>query len=172
MTAVNFDGCVSLVLQFEGGWSDNPADPGGATMKGVTFATFSAHFPGSTLDDLRNITDAQLQAIYRAGYWRPINGDALPTGLDLEVFDMAVNGGVARAARILQALAGATQDGDIGPDTLAAVAVMGDATVPISLFADARRTYYRSLPTFATFGAGWLRRVAQIESVALSWAGA
>lgn len=163
---VNWPTCLKTVLQFEGGWSDSPQDPGSATMKGVTFETFLAYFPGSTLSDLRNITDAQLEAIYRPGFWNAINGDALPSGLDLEVFDMAVNSGPGRAARMIQGLVKVAQDGDIGPRTLAAIAAIGARGLIIS-YAGARQAYYRSLPDFETFGKGWLARVNQCEVDAL-----
>ena len=116
----NFDRCFDLVLKHEGGWVDHPADPGGATMKGVTIGTF-AQFKGRkvTKDELRNISDADLRAIYKRGYWDKVRGDELPAGLDHVAFDAAVNSGPSRGIRLLQQALGVTADGKIGPETLA-----------------------------------------------------
>lgn len=172
MSAANFDACLAAVLKYEGGWSDNPADPGGATMKGVTLATYS-HWLGrpATKAELRAITDADLQAIYRAGYWNPVRADALPSGVDLIVFDTSVNSGPGRAAKLLQEAAGATVDGAIGPGTLTAVRNMRPGDV-IDGFTVKHEAFYRSLPTFATFGKGWLSRLEAVQQLALHMAAA
>jgi lysozyme family protein len=90
----------------------------------------------------------------------------LPAGVDLVVFDMAVNGGPGRAAKILQEVVGVKPDGGIGPMTLAAVASWPPVDT-ITGFSEARRKFYRGLPTFETFGKGWLRRVDEVEAEAL-----
>ena len=74
----NFERCLACTLKEEGGWSDDPHDPGGATMRGVTLATYREYHPGASKDDLRHISDTDLQHIYRHGYWEPIKGDELP----------------------------------------------------------------------------------------------
>ncbi|TIU89696.1 MAG: hypothetical protein E5W03_03195, partial [Mesorhizobium sp.] len=117
----NFARSLSLVLKSEGGWSDNPADPGGATMKGVTLANFRRYVKAdATKADLRRISDAQLAVVYRRFYWDALAGALLPDGIDYAVFDFAVNSGPGRAAKYLQAVLGVVQDGRIGPATLAA----------------------------------------------------
>ena len=118
----NFQRSLTAVLKHEGGWSDHAADPGGATMKGVTIGTYRRYKPGATKEDLRNITDAELQRIYRDGYWDKVRGDDLPSGVDYCVMDFAVNSGPARAAIYLQEIVGVAPDGKIGPLTLQAVA--------------------------------------------------
>ncbi len=163
-----FPKALKMVLHHEGGWADHPADPGGATMKGVTLATFSDYLGRqASKDELRAISDGQLQAIYKKGYWDKISADSLPAGVDVVVFDMAVNGGPGRAAKLLQKVVGVNPDGGIGPMTLAAVASQ-PAVDTIVAFSNARREFYRSLPTFETFGKGWLRRVDEVEREALS----
>ena len=162
-----FPQALKMVLHHEGGWADHPADPGGATMKGVTLATFSKHLGRpATKDELRAIKDEHLHEIYKRGYWDKASCDAMPAGVDLVVFDMAVNGGPGRAAKLLQQVVGVTPDGGIGPMTLAAVASKPAADTIVG-FSNARRDFYRSLPTFATFGKGWLRRVDEVEAEAL-----
>src|SRR5690606_511060 len=126
----NFQRALSLVLRHEGGWSDHPKDPGGATMKGVTLANFRRYVkPDATKNDLRNITDGQIATIYRRFYWDAVAGAELPSGIDYAVFDFAVNSGPSRAAKYLQAVVGAKQDGKVGPATLKATRAMMRATV-------------------------------------------
>ena len=120
MAKENFAACLAQVLLSEGGWSDHPADPGGATMKGITLATYRKYRPGATKADLRAIADAEVAQIYREGYWNAVRGDDLPAGLDLVAFDAAVNSGTGRAAKWLQSAVGAVADGRIGAGTAAA----------------------------------------------------
>lgn len=163
----NFARSLSLVLKSEGGWSDNPADPGGATMKGVTIANFRRYIdPKGTKDDLRHITDAQLAACYRKFYWDAVAGDELPDGVDYATFDFAVNSGPGRAARYLQQLVGVTPDGAIGPTTIAVVNKQ-PAGVTIDRLCDARLAFLQRLPTWATFGRGWSARIASVRKDAL-----
>ncbi|WAX93607.1 hypothetical protein N7E70_018190 [Aminobacter sp. NyZ550] len=166
----NFPRALSLVLKHEGGWSDHPADPGGATMKGVTLANFRRYVkPDATKDDLRKITDAQLATVYRRYYWDAVHGAELPDGIDYAVFDFAVNSGPGRAAKYLQGVVGVVQDGRIGPATLAATRAMMRATV-INDLCDKRMKFLRSLKTWPTFGRGWTSRVSGVRSEALKMA--
>ena len=162
-----FATCLPRILIHEGGWSDNPADPGGATMKGVTLAVYRA-FKGRavTKAELRKISDADLAAIYRRNYWDVVHADQLPAGVDYVTFDIAVNSGPGRAAKILQSAAGVTADGAIGPATLSAVGALSPALL-IRAMGARREAFYRSLPIFATFGRGWLARCAEVTATAL-----
>ncbi len=167
-TSSRFQACLAEVLRHEGGYADHPSDPGGATNMGITIGTLSDWIgrPASK-QDVRDLTQADAAGIYRAKYWQPIRGDALPPGVDLAVFDLAVNSGVGRAVKMLQGVLGVAQDGTIGPVTLAAVAkAPGQATVIIDLCA-ARMRFLRSLKTWPTFGKGWTRRVEEVEAAAM-----
>jgi lysozyme family protein len=167
----NFAACLAEILKHEGGWADHPKDPGGATMKGVTIGTF-AQFKGRKVskEELRAISDADLQAIYRRKYWDVVRGDDLPLGLDLVAFDAAVNSGPSRGARWLQQGLGVTVDGAIGPVTIArAREVSARSAIEAALIA--RLTFLRSLKTWPTFGRGWQRRVDDVRRVALAMAG-
>ena len=155
----NFFFSLEMVLKHEGGFVDHPEDPGGATNKGITHKTY-AEFLGRPLEDvdeLKNIPDEHVQLIYKNGYWDRILADQMPDGLDFATFDWAVNSGPARAAKNLQALVGATEDGVIGPRTMARITAT-DPVMLIQALAKRREEYYRSLKTFGTFGRGWLRR--------------
>ena len=164
----NFDASLSLVLKHEGGWADHPADPGGATNKGITLATYRNWLGRDvTKTELRNIPDATVAAIYRSRYWNAVKGDDLPLGVDFAVFDYGVNSGPARAAKALQRAVGAAADGKIGPLTIAAVARHG-APATITDLCRGRMAFLRGLKTWPTFGRGWTRRVTDVESTALA----
>lgn len=165
-----FRRCLAETLKHEGGWADHPKDPGGATMKGITLATFRA-FKGKTATkaDLRAISDADLEAIYRNGYWATTRCDDLPAGVDLMVFDLAVNSGPGRAAQFLQEAVGVTADRSIGPLTLAGVKALPASEIVLRM-RNRRDRFFRGLPTFPTFGRGWLRRLEDVSIVADRWA--
>lgn len=163
MAKTDFEECLAITLTHEGGWADHPRDPGGATMKGVTLATFRHYRPGATKDDLRAISGADLARIYRDGYWNPVRGNDLPAGVNLAVFDFGVNSGPARARRHLQGAVGAKQDGVIGPETMDAVrSKRGDDLV--RAICARRMSFVRGLRTWEVFGRGWSRRIADIEA--------
>ncbi len=167
----NFKKALEHVLVHEGGWADHPRDPGGATMKGVTLNTYRRHFGADkSKDDLRNISDAELDQIYRLGYWDKCRCNDLPAGLDYSVFDAAVNSGPGRSAKWLQGAVGAKQDGGIGPKTLARVSEF-DSLETINNTCDRRLTFLRGLDTWEVFGKGWGRRVEGVRAEAITLAG-
>lgn len=166
MTETNFDASLAFTLGEEGGWSDNPRDPGRATMKGVTFATFLCWYPGASVDDLRAITDDQVKTIYRRGYWLPVHGDNLPSGVDLSVFDFGVNAGPDRSIRELQHALGVASDGVLGPISMAALTKASPSEV-IAKLAGMQKSYYMSLPEFDEFGDGWLARTERRAKAAM-----
>ena len=163
----NFDKSLALILKHEGLYIDHPQDPGGATMKGITLATFT-EFKGRAMskEELRAISDADVRAIYKSRYWDAVRADELKPGVDLLAFDMAVNKGVGRAAKLMQRGAGVTEDGALGPKSMAAINAL-DARDFIAKVSEARRDFYKSLKNFPTFGKGWLRRVDETEKEAL-----
>lgn len=160
----NFEPALAEVLAYEGGWSDHPKDPGGATMRGVTISTYAAYKGRAvTRTELRNISTAELEAIYRGRYWDKVRGDDLPRGLDLVAFDPAVNSGPIRGAKWLQQALGVAQDGKVGPITIKAAQTAKPVPV-IQKACSARMGFLRGLGTWGTFGKGWSRRVASIEA--------
>jgi len=160
----NFDLALSELLKHEGGYVNNPKDPGGMTNLGVTRAVWESYVGRESSEkEMRALTPAQVAPLYRRKYWDAINGDSLPSGLDLCVFDCAVNSGVGRAAKMLQGVLGLTQDGSIGPKTLEACKKFSSKDL-VDKFCSARQDFLESLPTFKTFGKGWSARVAEVES--------
>lgn len=163
--------CIPLVLKHEGGYVNHPADPGGATNKGVRQKTYDGwrDRQGLPRQSVRNIADDEVQAIYRRDYWDAVRGDDLPAGVDYAVFDFAVNSGINRASRYLQDVVRVAADGRIGPATLAAVKAM-EARDVVNRLCDARMAFLRGLNTFPTFGKGWTARVDEVRVKALGWA--
>ena len=119
-----------------------------------------------------DLTVEDVAPIYEKNYWGRVKGDDLPSGLDLCVFDFAVNAGPGRAAKYLQSMIGTTVDGGIGPNTLRAVGNYVEEVglqTAIENYQANRQRYYEKLNTFETFGRGWTRRVEETtaEAVAL-----
>lgn len=160
--------CLAFTLRvdIEGGWSDNPDDPGGCTMKGVTLDVFREYCGNrnATPSMLRAITPAMLHAIYSVGYWNPCRCQDMPPGVNLMVFDAAVNNGPHGSARILQEVVGVVADGAIGDHTIAAVRAAKPGL--IDRLAMAQRQYYQTLYGFDEFGTGWIRRVNARQAAA------
>ncbi len=176
MSETRFAACLDAALRHEGGYVDHPSDPGGATNMGITRRTLARWRSVSPWWDLPKAAVETLQRteaakIYRAGYWDRARGGELPAGLDLAVFDFAVNSGPDRAVRALQGLLGVVRDGQIGPVTLGAlkarIATIGVAGL-INALCDQRLNFLERLATFAVFGRGWTRRVAEIRAAALA----
>lgn len=184
-----FRACLAEVLKWEGGFSDDPFDPGGPTNKGITIGVY-AGFVGALgvaleigangrvkaldqwayyqlVDELRTIPDDLVAEIYHRNYWLPVTGDELPVGIDLAVFDFAVNSGPPRAIRHLQKVLGVGIDGHMGAITLAA-AHRADPAAVIPKLMDSRRTFLRQIKHFWRFGKGWMRRVDGVQGNALA----
>ena len=159
----NWDNAFRLMLASEGGYVHHPSDPGGRTNLGVTQATWE-NWVGRESDEaeMRGLTPEKVEPMYKKKYWDAVRGDELPIGLDYLMFDFAVNAGAGRAIKTLQAAVGVTPDGGFGPMTMAAVQAV-DPNELIERFSQAKEDFYRSLTTFATFGKGWLNRVADVK---------
>lgn len=171
MASANFAASLDAVLKHEGGWSDHPADPGGATNLGITLATLAAYRGRKvTKADVKALTKQEAGRIYRDKYWDTVRGNDLPKGLDFAVFDYAVNSGPSRAAKALQAILGVPQDGKIGPLTLAAATVK-DTQWLIAAYCRKRLSFLERLKTWRVFGRGWKRRVKETEALAFAMAG-
>ena len=160
----NFEKALAAVLVHEGGFVNNPKDPGGMTNLGCTKAVWEEHC-GHDVDEktMRGLTPADVGPLYRQKYWNKIQGDELPSGVDYVVFDAAINSGPGRAAKWLQACVGVDPDGGIGPKTLAAVRAF-NAKALVDDFGKRRLSFMMDLPTWPTFGKGWSRRVLEVTA--------
>jgi uncharacterized protein (TIGR02594 family) len=161
-----FERALAHVLEMEGGYSNDPMDPGGPTNKGITLGVFAAwrkvavtaENRTSLIRDLKDIDAAAVREIYRRRYWDTAYCAEMKPALALMHFDAAVNHGVATAMRVLQEAVGAAIDGEIGPETRAAIAAH-PLSRTLDAYAAIRERRYRALSHFWRFGRGWLRRV-------------
>lgn len=141
------------VIGLEGGYSNNPDDPGGETKFGIS----KRAYPDL---DIKNLTLQQAEGIYYEDYWQHIHGDELTWPLNCLVFDSAVNQGVHQAVIMMQQALQTNADGLIGPQTLS---LANKATNwHLARFMYLRQSAYRKLPIYSTFGEGWEMRLYEI----------
>jgi lysozyme family protein len=145
-----FEKAVTLILKHEGGYVNDPRDPGGETNFGIS----KRAYPSLDIKKL-SITEAKL--IYKRDYWTPCRCDELPYPIALLLFDAAVNMGVMAAIKLLQAACLVTSDGVFGSQTMTKVHAM-DTFALASTYCTLRMEKYISLPTFQRFGHGWTKR--------------
>lgn len=164
--------CLAETLRWEGQYSNDPHDSGGATMRGVIQRVYDGFRDsrGLARRDVRQLEPAELQAIYHANYWQMVRGDELPPGVDLVTFDYGVNSGPSRAIKGLQKILGVAQDGHLGAATLAAVHRSNPAELVARMMAE-RRRFIRQIGVYWRFGKGWENRCSGVERVALGMAG-
>ena len=187
-----FDECFKLVLDSEGGYSDNTYDKGGKTNWGITEATLSAAYRAGIVphNNIKDLTVEEAKTIYKVNYWDKCKCGNLPKPLDLCVFDTAVNCGTGTSSKFLQEAinkaVGANilaTDGIIGPMTLGAIEgwlsrYKIDCTFPIlflcNMFLDQRLQYYSNIiannGSQLVFLRGWLNRVLRLkEEIVNGW---
>jgi lysozyme family protein len=159
----NFDHSLKLVLKSEGGYVNNPKDPGGETMMGVTKKAWSTFCKRPIADgEMAKLTVADITPFYKALYWDKSYCNQLPTGIDYMVFDASVNMGVGQSIRLLQKSLGCVADGVIGPNTMKLINETNVSNM-IDKYSAQKEQFYRSLALFNTFGKGWLNRVAEVK---------
>ena len=159
----NFEECLALVLHSEGGFVNNPRDPGGMTNLGVTKVTYEGYVNRHVDEaEMRSLTPDLVAPLYKKMYWDRIKGDDLPVGVDYCLFDLAVNSGVGKAGKLLQMALDVPADGLIGPMTLRALESRDPEEI-VEQVCQERLAFLQSLGTWNTFGKGWGRRVAEVE---------
>lgn len=161
----NFDAALKAVLIYEGGKVNDPLDPGGKTNQGVTQRVYTAYLlrRNSPPRDVYTMTATERDDIYRRQYWNAIRGDDLPSGVDLAVFDEAVNSGVKRATMDLQKVLGVLVDGSIGEVTLRALESRDPEQVVLEVCAARLAFLHRLGRLWQRFGKGWSRRVLSVR---------
>lgn len=161
---INFYPSLRFTLEHEGGYTDDPDDPGNWTggkkgkgvLEGTNFGISAAAYPHL---DIKALTQEDAARIYKVDYWNPVNGDALPAGVDLFTFDFGVNAGPFESTTCLQQLIGVSTDGVVGPITLKACKdFKGDLLLEL---ATAHDQYYETLEGYDEYGDGWIRRVTE-----------
>ena len=167
---MNFDQAFTTLLGHEGGFTEDPRDPGNWTggrvgigeLRGTKFGIAANTYPN---EDIRNLTVDRAKAIYRRDFWNPVRADELPAEVRYAVFDAAVNSGPRQSIRWLQRAAGVKDDGIIGPQTLAAVRAADPERLLRRMLAQ-RLRFMAGLPTWPAFGRGWARRIADLMEMA------
>lgn len=143
-TDPNFQRAIKFVLKSEGGYSNNPKDPGGATNMGITQNTYTAWNNAHSIGfrDVKNITRAEVESIYFRNYWQAVGADKTTNyALALLLFDTAVNHGVSTSKKLAI-----------------------KANYDINKFLSLRMQAYRNDRNWATFGKGWTNRISAIKS--------
>lgn len=156
---------------WEGGYSNDPDDRGGATMWGVTLADYTKYWRSRgkgtpTAADLKRITAAEWDDILRSHYWTPVGADGITDEwVAYYIVDTCYNSGTGYVKRIQQLL-GVAADGIVGKQTLAAINYQDPARLLNKLKAQ-RAAYYQSIasrrPNQQKFLRGWLRRCYAIH---------
>jgi lysozyme family protein len=155
---MNIEKALPLLLAHEGGYSNNPADPGGETMFGVTKRVANEN---GYYGVMRELPLAKAVEIYKKKYWEPCQCDRLPDLLKFQVFDASVNSGPTQAIKWLQQMLGIPADGLIGPQTLVAIDRCDNFDEFVLKYNAIRLTFLTGLPTWPNFGKGWARRIAK-----------
>ena len=167
----NWKQAFEQMLASEGGFTDDERDNGnklpdgrkGSTMLGVTQFNWENHIGHQvTHDQMRKLTPADVEPLYKKKYWDAVRADELPSGIDYLVFDMGVNAGPGRAIKLLQSAVGVPADGGLGPISMKAV-LAADPVELIDKFSAEKEAFYRSLKDFQVYGKGWLNRVAAVK---------
>ena len=149
---MDFDQAFKTLIGHEGGYVNDPRDPGGETKFGVS----KRAYPDV---DIASLTLDQAKAIYKRDYWDRARCDQLPEAVAFQVFDTAVNSGIGQSIRFLQRAVGVADDGQVGPLTIRAVQRL-DAEAVVSRFNGHRLDFLTRLSTWDVYGRGWARRVA------------
>lgn len=175
----NWKQAFEQMLASEGGFTDDERDKGnklpdgrkGSTMLGVTQFNWENHIGHQvTHDQMRKLTAADVEPLYKKKYWDVVRADELPSGIDYLVFDMGVNAGPGRSIKLLQISVGVPADGGFGPITMKAV-LAADPVELIERFSAEKEAFYLGLNDFAVYGKGWLNRVSAVKIKASSMLG-
>lgn len=151
----DFNEAVNLTLQHEGGYVDNPNDPGGATNMGVE----QRDLPGAPIQTL---TVDEATAYYSETYWKPLYGQINSQAVANKLFDFGVLFGIGTAVKVLQRVLGVLADGSFGPLTLAAVNTSDEGTLAENyenaMYQHAVNVTLSNIRE-SIFLAGWKRRI-------------
>lgn len=151
--ADQFPKFMDRLLSHEGGYVNDPQDPGGETKWGISKRTYP-HI------DIKNLTRDGAIALYRRDFWEASQADDLPPAVGFQLLDGAVNSGIDRATQWLQRAARVADDGKIGPVTRAALKAADPNDLVLRFLAE-RLDFMTGLGTWQRFGKGWARRIAQ-----------
>ena len=153
--ALMFPRAVELILGLEGGYSNDPNDPGGETRHGIS----KRAYPDL---DIEGLTREQAIKIYKDDYWDANEVSRLPRNVQIAFFDCCVNSGGHQAKTLLQRTVGVTEDGIVGMKTLTACNMYRG--ILYSDYLAERALFYSKLKNYDRFGRGWQRRLFKVSS--------
>lgn len=156
---MDFKQAVNIVIKMEGGYVNDPKDPGGETKYGISKRSYPEV-------DITNLTKGHAKDIYKRDYWNKCMCDGLAKPLRLLVFDCAVNQGAVFAIKTLQGLCHVSTDGIMGPKTLEALEEMNEDRL-IELFILKRFDRYHSNRNYRIYGKGWINRLLTVSVYSL-----
>lgn len=151
--ADRFPDFINRILSHEGGYVNDPRDPGGETQWGISKRTYPAV-------NIKALTRDQAISLYKRDFWDASKAAQLPPAVGFQLLDAAVNSGIAQATRWLQRAARVADDGRLGPVSLAAIKASDPNDLVLRFLAE-RLEFMTGLKTWQTFGKGWARRIAQ-----------
>lgn len=149
---MDFDAAFERLIGHEGGYVNDPRDPGGETKYGIS----KRAYPG---EDIAGMTLDRAKYLYRRDYWNAVRGNELPDALKFAMFDAAVNAGPRQAILWLQRALGVADDAIIGPQTMMAVRV-SDPVRTASRMTGHRLRHMTEMGAWSSFGRGWAKRIA------------
>lgn len=150
---MDFDTAFERLIGHEGGWVNDPNDPGGETKFGISRRSYPTEI-------IRTMTLERAKEIYKRDFWGPAGCDAVPDALKFDLFDTAVNAGVKTAIKMLQKSVGEDEDGILGARTLQAVWNAPPQLID-KRFNGHRLDHLNNLSTWPHFGRGWSQRIAE-----------
>jgi lysozyme family protein len=163
-----YEQAITQVFKDEGGYTNDPHDPGGPTNWGITIIDARLYWKSdATAEDVKNMPKSVAEEIYDKHYATPLRYNDLPAGVDYAVLDYGINSGISRSAKVLQSIVGVSQDGIIGPNTIQATLALSPIQI-INKIYDERLSFLKSLPTWSHFQHGWTERCTTGRALALS----
>ena len=171
MTKSDFHFCLGVIFPHEGGFTDDPRDPahlgGKSTNMGITQDTLSAWRGYEvTKQEVKELTKPEAVKIYKTWFWDGAKCEKLPRGINLCLFDFAINAGVPQAVKIIQRLVGAKVDGIIGKKTIGAIKAADQRQLLLD-FAEVRIDFYKSCSTWDIHSGGWTDRTYNSRDIGL-----
>ena len=149
---MGFDTAFDRLMGHEGGYVNNPADPGGETNWGISKRSYPTV-------DIKHLTRDEAKTIYEHDFWLRIHADDLYDGVAFQVLDFAINSGIETAVRYLQRAVGVADDGHWGPVSRTAVMAMTESDIIMKLNAE-RLDFMTRLSNWSNASRGWARRIS------------
>jgi lysozyme family protein len=171
MAVASYERSLACLLAHEGGYTNQPDDPGGPTNFGITIADYRRYAKAdASAADMRAMSVEDAKRIYRERYWGAQRCDDLPAGVDYAVFDYGVNSGIGRSGKVLRRMLRLPDDSSAVTDAVIAACRAANARTLVVAICDERLRFLKSLKTWSVFGKGWGRRVDEVKAVALQMA--